>query len=61
MPRHKEDKLNGVIEAALNRAMLNETWLNDMANDTEIEQNSPDEVFRALEGYITDSLARIGN
>ena len=60
MPRHKEDKLNGVVEAALNRAMLNETWLNDMANDTEIEQSSPDEVFQALESFVTDSLARIG-
>lgn len=57
--RHKEDKLGGVVEAALNLAYADETWLDDMAKDPDIEQNTNMEVFRAIEDYILDHLARI--
>ncbi len=60
-PRHPEDRLCGIVEAALNRLAGNEEWLQELANDTEfgITQSTPDEVFRAIESYITDHLARI--
>ena len=57
--RHKEDRLGGVVEAALNRAMDDNDWVVDMTVDTEIEHNHPDDVFQALESYMTDHLARI--
>ena len=57
--RHAEDILGGVVEAALNRAMYDEKWLSDMAGDSNIGQNTPTEIFQALEGYICDHLARI--
>ena len=57
--RHKEDKLNGVVEAALNHCMLDERWLRVVGEDPEIEQNTATEVFQALENYICDHLARI--
>ena len=59
--RHPEDRLNGVVEAALNHCMNDEQWLQDMANDTGGEftmPNTPDGVFQALESYITQHLAR---
>jgi hypothetical protein len=59
--RHSEDKLGGVVEAALNMAMDNEYLLAELADDTEIPQRTADEVYQALESYITDHLARIGN
>ena len=58
--RHKEDKLGGVVEFALNVAMADEKWLQDAADDDDLEQNTPMEVFLAVESYITDHLARIG-
>ena len=57
--RHSEDKLGGVIEYALSKALYNEEWLQDAADDPNIEQTTRDEVFRAVEEFVTDSLARI--
>ncbi len=57
--RHEEDKLNGVIEYALNVAMDNKEWLQNAADSDNIKQNTPGDVFRAVEHYITDHLARI--
>ncbi len=57
--RHDEDRLGGVIEAALNRAMLDEEWLQDMAKDPSIDHGTSTGVFQGLESYITDHLARI--
>ncbi len=57
--RHEEDKLGGIVEAALNHCAGDENWLQSMADDPEISQNSTDEVFRAMVLYITDHLARI--
>ncbi len=57
--RHKEDKLGGIVEAALNHCAGDERWLQSMADDPEISQNTPTEVFQALVLYITDHLARI--
>jgi len=57
--RHKEHKLGGVVEAALDHVMIDEKWLRDMATDTDIEQNTPTDVFLALEDYICSSLAHI--
>ena len=54
---HTEHKLGGLVEAALNKAMADEKWLDDMASDPDIEQNSNLEVFLALESYIVDELA----
>ena len=54
---HKEHKLGGVVEAAIDHAMADEQWLYDMADDSDIEQNTSTEVFRALESYVTDELA----
>ena len=61
MNRHPEDRLNGVVEAALNRCMEDEKWLQEMANDPGPEYTMPNtvaEVFQALESYICDVLAR---
>ena len=54
---HKEHKLGGVVEAALDHVMVDEEWLSSMATSTTIEQNTSTEVFRALESYIVDELA----
>ncbi len=59
--RHKEDKLGGVVEAALNRAMNDEAWIRDMVYDPQIEQNDSLAVYHALEDYLTEHLARIDN
>ncbi len=60
-PRHPEDRLCGVVEAALNRLACNEDELQELADDTEfgITQTTSTEVFRAIESYIVDHLARI--
>ncbi len=57
--RHKEDRLSGIIEAALNLAWANEPWLEAMAKDPDIDHNTSMEVFSAIESYICDHLARI--
>jgi len=57
MARHKEHKLNGIVEFALNMALYNETFLEEAAGDPNIEQNTPTEVFQALESYIVEELA----
>lgn len=57
-PIHKEHKLNGVVEAALNHAMNNSTWMQSMALDPTIDQWSEEEVFQVLEDYICNELAR---
>ncbi len=54
---HKEHKLNRVVEAAINKAMNDEKWLDEMAEDPNIYQITPTEVFQALESYIVDELA----
>lgn len=54
---HKEHRLGGLVEAALCKAYADEKWLQDMADDPDIEQNTPIEVFLAVESYITDELA----
>ena len=54
---HKEHKLDGVVEAALNKAAADENWLTAMSKDPTIEQTTATEVFRAIESYITDELA----
>ena len=59
MSRHAEDRLGGIVEAALDKVMNNDDWLEVMANDPDIEQNTADEVYQALESYICDHLARI--
>lgn len=61
MARHTEDRLGGVVEAALNKAMNDEDWLLAMADDPEIVHNDPTDVFQALESFITDVLARISS
>jgi len=59
--RHPEDRLNGVVEAALNHCMSDEQWLQDMAHDTDGAFQMPDttdKVYQALESYICNHLAR---
>lgn len=56
---HPELKLNGVVEAAISKVMFDDQWLSDMAKDPNIEQNTPAEVFQALESFVTEGLARI--
>ena len=61
MSRHPEDRLNGVVEAALNHCMVDDEWLQDMANDPGPMFTMPktsEKVFLALESYICDVLAR---
>ncbi len=58
-PVHKEHRLGGIVEAAISHVLYNEEWLQSMAQDPTIEQNTPTEVFQALESYVTDSLALI--
>jgi len=53
-------KLNGVLEAALNRVMNDEEWLESMAADTDPAwdlPNTAEDVFRELEEVITEILA----
>lgn len=57
--RHDEDRLGGVVEAALSKAMNDDGWLTSMAQDPNIDQNTDGEVFRALEDYVCNWLARI--
>jgi len=57
--RHEEDRLGGVVEAAIDLAMNTESWLEAMASDPEIEQNTATDVYQALESYICDHLARL--
>ncbi len=57
--RHVEDKLGGVVEAGLNRVMIDQAWLMSMASDPNITLKTDTEVFQALESYICDHLARI--
>ncbi len=59
MPRHEENKLGGVVEAAIDHAMADEKWLQDMADSTTIEQTTKNGVFNALEDYILGSLSYI--
>ena len=54
---HKEHKLGGLVEAAISSAMKDDWWLDAMANDPSIEQNTSTEVFQALESYVVDELA----
>lgn len=54
-------KLNGIIEAAINHCMEDEKWMSDMAADSgggvfELP-NTVEEVFQALESFVTDVLA----
>ena len=62
IPRHNQDCLNGVVEAALNRVMEDKKWLQDMADDFDPDWNIPntsDAVFLELEAYICDVLASV--
>ena len=58
-PRHDEDKLGGVVEAAIDKAMDDNDWITSMSTDPSISQNHVDDVFQALESYVVDHLARI--
>ncbi len=57
--RHEEDRLGGVVEAAIDKAMDDNDWVASMASDPSISQNHVDDVYLALESYICDHLARI--
>ncbi len=61
--RHPEDRLNGVVEAALGHCMDDEEFLRSCAEDQSGEvytfPDTPDKVFQAMESYICDHLARM--
>ena len=54
---HKEHRLGGVVEAAISHVLYNEEWLQAMADSPTIDQNTPHEVFLALEDYVCEELA----
>ncbi len=64
--RHPEDRLNGVVEAALNHCMEDEEFLRSCAEDIGIDKDGDGfdmpskevEVWQAMESYICNHLAR---
>lgn len=51
-------ELGGIVEAALNRAMVDAEWLEQVAKDPALPHtNTPEEAYAQLESYITRVLA----
>lgn len=57
MTKRNLHKLNGIIEAVINKAWMDEGYLAELAADPSIPEQTADEAFQSLETYITQYLA----